>query len=361
MYFNQTSRVRILGFLAIFFVPAQASPITPRHKACNANTRLIYEFPQGTWIENMAVRASGELLVTLLNIPDLYLIDPFHPNPPVLVHTFPDVLSLSGIAEVTTDVFAVSSLNYSLSTGDIAPNSSIAWNVDLRDVSLTQSSNFTTLSPDPTISKIADLPSIIFPNGQCLLSSSDSTVLIGDIKTGVIYRLNTLTGDYSPVISDPSTAAVPQPIFVIAGVDGIHVLDGVLYLANAGSGIFAKMPINEDGTPAGNATVITEALEGDYFDDFVVRDDAAYLVTGSGNSIERVKVNGTGRQKIIAGSLNSTTLAEPTAVEFGRTEIDRDVLYVVTAGGLATPVEVGGKEVMVGGQVVAVDLSSCRW
>lgn len=152
-----------------------------------------------------------------------------------------------------------------------------------------------------------------------------------------------------------------QAIFGVTGVNGIHALDNILYLSNTGKGIFAKIPIHEDGTPAGNPIIITRALEGAYMDDFALRGNSAFLVTGSGNSIARVALNGDGKQTIIAGSLNSTTLAQPTAAAFGRTDLDKDVLYVVTAGGLASPIIVDGQSVQVGAQVVAVDLSACQF
>lgn len=362
MHFLQTNGAWLLGsLLAVFLSITNALPTAPYTEACNATTRLVHQFPPGTWIENIAVRPNGMLLVTLLSVPELVLIDPLGFTTPVIVHTFPEALGLTGISEVTTDIFTITSTNFSLSTDDITPNSSIAWSVDLRGVSLSPSSNFTTLNPAPVVSKISTLPSIVFPNGQTALSSSDSTVLIGDIRTGSIFRLDTLTGMVSTVIFDSSTVAVSNPTFGTAGVNGIHVRDNILYFTNTGEGILAKIPIDEDGMPTGNPTVITRVLEGNQFDDFALRGDSAFFVTGSGNTIARVDLYGNGQQTVIAGSLNSTTLAEPTAAAFGRTEVDRDVLYVVTSGGLATPVFVDGKPVMVGGQVVAVDLSGCQW
>lgn len=53
----------------------QASAI-PRHHQ-DASVRLLHEYPAGTWIENIAVRPSGELLLTLLNTPHLDQLDPF--------------------------------------------------------------------------------------------------------------------------------------------------------------------------------------------------------------------------------------------------------------------------------------------
>ena len=60
----------------------------------------------------------------------------------------------------------------------------------------------------------------------------------------------------------------------------------------------------------------------------------------------------TGSQRIVAGNVNSTSIAEPTSAQLG----ENGVLYVTTAGGLAVPVVVGGEDVRVGGQLVAVEL-----
>ena len=76
------------------------------------------------------------------------------------------------------------------------------------------------------------------------------------------------------------------------------------------------------------------------------------MATQGGDSIAEVKPNGDTR--IIAGVVNTTEIAEPTSAQFGRTVGDRHVLYVVTAGGLAVPID---GDVVVGGQVVAVDAS----
>jgi hypothetical protein len=55
---------------------------------------------------------------------------------------------------------------------------------------------------------------------------------------------------------------------------------------------------------------------------------------------------------IAGGSIDKLTLAGGTACQFGRTSSDADVLYFVTSGGMAAPVN--GAEVE-GGKVVAID------
>ena len=319
--------------------------------ATNETTvNTIYQFPKGTWIENIAVRPNGQLLLTLLNAPELYLLDPTLNQPPTLVYRFPYVLGLSGIAEIAPDVFAVGAGNYSLATGKNEPGSWSVWRVDLSDSSASSNG---TLTPASSVSKIADVTEAAFINGMSQLSQE--YLLLGDILGGVVFRLDINTGAYTQVIADALTAVVPQPLFGSVGIDGLHARDdGFLYFASAGKNIFAKIPIHADGTPAGNASVITSVpASTDYYDDFAFgrKTGAAYLVTGSGNSIEKVSRNGHG--EIIAGSLNSTAIAEPTSCAFGRGVTDQGILYVITSGGLAAPVN---GNITVGAQVVAVDV-----
>lgn len=68
---------------------------------------------------------AGQVLVTVLTSPDLYLIDPAHPQP-VLVHSFSGYLSLLGIAEVQHDNFYMIVGNYSQPTNTNTPGS---WNL----------------------------------------------------------------------------------------------------------------------------------------------------------------------------------------------------------------------------------------
>ncbi len=312
--------------------------------------RTLYQFPQGTWIENIAVRPNGQLLLTLVNTPELYILDPTLGAPPTLVYRFPGALALTGIAEFSPDVFAVTVGNYSLTSG-LTPGSWAVWRVDLRGYS----ASFPNDSVTPTyphVSKIADIIEAKFLNGMSQLS--ERHVLLGDLRAGVVYRLDVNTGVYAVVIADGLTAAVPQAPFGIVGINGLHVHDGYLYFTNTGQNLFAKIRIYADGTPAGNASLIAhKPAPTDYYDDFTFgAHGAVYLVTGSGNSVERLSQSGK-REMIIAGSLNSTLLAEPTACAFGRGVSNNGVLYVVTAGGLATPVD---GRLVVGGQVVAIDV-----
>jgi hypothetical protein len=52
------------------------------------STQGLYEFPNPTWIENLFIRSNGEILLTSLSKPELYLLDPYATpqKPPTLLH-----------------------------------------------------------------------------------------------------------------------------------------------------------------------------------------------------------------------------------------------------------------------------------
>ena len=65
--------------------------------------RQVYEFPNATWVENIAVRSNENLLVTLVNVPELWEIDlPQQPGKTQaqFIHRFGDTGMATGITEI---------------------------------------------------------------------------------------------------------------------------------------------------------------------------------------------------------------------------------------------------------------------
>jgi hypothetical protein len=95
-------------------------------------TRTIYQYPSPTWIENVAVRSNGQLLLSFVTTPELHLLDP-STSPPTstLVHRFSEVLALTGIIEVSPDKFYIAGGNFNLSTFDTAAGSYVVFELDL--------------------------------------------------------------------------------------------------------------------------------------------------------------------------------------------------------------------------------------
>ena len=307
-------------------------------------TRLVYQFPEGTWVENIAVRPSGSLLVTLFTSPDLYLIDPSTEHPEAhLVHHFPSNLALSGITETTPDTYYVIGLNVTLATPALL-SSNFIYRVHFPD----PSSNRT-----PDISVAAFVPGAIFLNG--LVTLNPTTLLASDSVLGAVWAIDITTGTSTVVIKD--SLFLPTSAFFL-GINGIRLFrNHTLYFANSAQDFLATIPIHPNGTAAGPVTKLASPAPGTRYDDFALDTwGDAFLSTQAGDRIAEVRPDGS--QFIVAGKVNTTTIAEPTSAQFGRD--GKRTLYVTTGGGLAAPID--GVEI-VGGQVVAVDLATkaAKW
>lgn len=323
-----------------------------------AEIRTIYEFPNNTYVENLAVRLNGQILVSILTSPQVWLIDPELPGRAVLVHEFPSVLGLSAIVEYEPDVFAVAGGNISLSTGEAFIDSWSIWSLDLGGLNIT--SNESVSAQPPAISKIADVPPARFLDGMALLSSPDKPLLIvGDVRAGTVYSVDIASGRYAVLINNTFTAPAPDYAFGLSATNGIQIHNDMMYFANIGQKTLNRVRLDaSDGRPVGEFETIAHTLTRlDQWDDFALDDRGnAWMAAGGANTIQKINTR-TGNVTIVAGDVNSTALAEPTSAKFGRRECDLTVLYVATAGGLATPVN---GDVTIGGQLVAVRTGPAR-
>ncbi|KAF2685509.1 hypothetical protein K458DRAFT_476909 [Lentithecium fluviatile CBS 122367] len=315
-----------LVLVSSFFTPSYQTP-TPH------SVKKIYQFPFQTWVENIAVRSNGQLLVTLLNAPELHLIDPStSPLTSKLIHSFVDVraTSLLGIAELSHDVFAVV-----VDQMPQTPGNCSIWKADFK-------------SDPAAVSKIADVQSTQLLNGIAKLN--DHTLLVADSMAGNIVKLDVTTGASTPILEDASTK--PGTInggFAKSGVNGIKILGSHVYYTNSALASFHRVRID---CSTGEATGPFETLATSMpdADDFaLLKDGTAFVAVGSGHVVEKVAG---GRQSVFAGDLHSSAVPGPTAAALGRGS-DEDVLYVVTNGGAINPVNGTFAE---GGSVLAVEL-----
>lgn len=335
------------AFLSSAGVNGHSLPRTYNYTASTTiHTDIVHQFPNGTWLENMAVRRSGQILVNVLNTPDIYQIDPLHANnAPVLIHHIPGVTGLLGIAEIQEDVFYVLAGNFSIATFKSTHGSYSLWKVDLR----TSRAQIDGPAYSPAIvSKVVDITEAFFLNGLALLNKAKGLIVAADSEAGLVYTLNVETGVYVKTIDDPTMK--PDESSVLPGINGLKVQDGYLYYSATGPQTFNRIPINSaDGTAAGPAEVIAKNI---VVDDFSLDTKGnAYVARLTDNAVARISTNGVVTQ--LAGNLNSTLVPGPTCTGFGRTKRDRSVLYVTTSGGAADPVN---GTIIEGGKLVAVYL-----
>ena len=338
-----TSTLCSLLFSAPFLSTSLALPASDTIAAKTSQTlplpiTIIHEFPPQTWVENLAVKSCGNILVTLLTSPDIYQIDPSQQTSPILVHSFPPYRGLLGIAELEHNIFYVAASNFSL---DPAINTTNAWAIFKLDV--------TNGPTKAQATKIADFPKAGLLNGVTVLNRAAGTILIADSGAGVVYRLNVRTGRADKVIDDPTMKAVGAPPI---GVNGLKIRDGNLFFTNGNQGIFVRIPIKSTGEPSGPTVVLSRDIKG--ADDFILDSAGNEFIAENGqNNLAFLRSTG-GNTTILAGAPleDPTLLAGPSAVAFGRLHSDKKSLYITTTAGLAS----GANRSDLGGTVSRVDL-----
>lgn len=315
--------------------------------------RVIHQFPNLTVAENIAVRPNGNLIVDILTAAEMYQIDPQNPEKATLVAQFPGSASVLGIAEIEPDVFAVSVGNFSQvpAPPHSIPGTFSLWKVDFRSLVCSENGN---VIKKATTTKITAIPEASLANGVTALGGP--YVLIADSALGLVWRVNTWTGEYKTIIEDPLLLPEAGNSFVI-GINGLHVFKEFLYFSNSllNGGFIAKIPINLHGPNAGAATGEVEIVaKNGANDDFTLdKNGVIYAASDFTNELQRIDLNGT--VTTIAGGPTEKILESDTSVAFGRGKTDKGVLYVTTGGGFAGTIPGTYRE---GAKVVAVDLKA---
>ena len=332
---------------------AFASSLVPRQgRPGDHLVRVVYQFPNNTWVENLAVRSNGNILVTLITAPEVWEVSPFADPPTAeLIYTFTDALSVLGITEYAPDAFAVIVGNF---TDAPVPGSYSVWSVDFGKRGHYRGHG----RKGPRVHKITDVPEANFLNGATTLPAVANTVLLADSGVGQVYRLNALMGDYSVAIDVPAmhpNASGPLPL----GVNGIHFAPGeddYLYFTNTFKRPnFSRVPVDAQGSATGPSEPIIKSVakfEGSA-DDFAI-DTAgnAWIADGAFNGLLKVDIADKSAEIVLGGTDRSKVVGE-TAAQFGRasSDVKKGTLYITNNGGLAVPPPSG----IVGGGVWALD------
>lgn len=286
----------------------------------NLVPETVYQAPNvGSWLENLAITPDNKILTTRLDVPELWLIDPTAKSASK-VHTFPNANGLTGIAQFSKDIYAVTAMTIELATATVSPNSSSIWKVDM------------TNEKYPSINLLAAIPEVSFPNG--LATWDEETILIADSVQGAVYSVNTKTGAYNIVIKDPSMLpAAGAPVKI--GINGIKRFGDYVYYTSSTQELFARIPMTKSSThiiPTGPVEVLSS---GTFADDFAIHsgDGTAFLAGNVNNQLFKLPLGGA--ISVFAGAATSLEVAGCTSVGFAK---HGEMLYVATTGALGAPV-----------------------
>ncbi|GAA0938475.1 MULTISPECIES: hypothetical protein [Streptomyces violaceusniger group] len=299
-----------------------------------ATLHTVAEFPEHSFLENLAVRSDNSIVVTSLNHKQLWLIPASGatdtPVEPILLHTYDHLVT--AVVETEPDVFHVA-----LSDG-YTTHASYLSRVDLRG---------RPLGAAPAIETVLTFDSRVRAlNGGCLIAPG--VLLLADCFGGFVWRVD-LSATGGPAAADVwlahpsmehdplSTVKPPQP-----GINGVRYAERThhLYYTSTARRLFMRVPVDPDTLdPAGAPEHVGG---GTMADDFCLDEDAgvAYVTTHRQNTLDRVLLDGPPDQPrdIVLGDPLDLRLLGPSSIAWGRGpgEYGR-VAYLITDGGTTAP------------------------
>lgn len=309
----------------------------------------VRRFPDGTALENLAVRNDGTILMTSLYTREIFYVDPQNPANVYSIASFPPGDTFTSIAEHGNDIFYVVSTSFQpVSHAPTSADTEKVWSFNMSQYS---GSGNTSLP----FTLVANITRGGFLDG---LTSVDGTdyLLATDAEQSVIWRINTVTGAYDVSLNSSALAPVGTGAVLPNGTVGAN---GVVYRApyaffsNTRQKTYGRYVVDSVGRAVvgtletlGNGTVIDDLQP--------VRGDGlgAYLTAPVVDQI--VYASGTGQKIPIAG------VGGPTSVRWGRTKQDWNTLYISTTGnntayaGVSDPAAV----LKVGGSLSKIELGS---
>ncbi len=298
-----------------------------------ATITTVAEFPEKSFLENLAIRRDGSALVTVLHEKAVYHVPPHVEGrlaEPLLLHTF-DQLALS-MAEIRPEVFLIATSNGYTD-----------------HVSCLHRMDFTGWAPgrELPVETLFQFPDEVRSlNGMCLVAPD--VLLVADCFAGLVWRID-VPADGRPREAKvwlrhpafehyPGSMKPEQP-----GVNGVRFAARTnhLYFSNTAKKLFMRIPIDPRAHGFAGKPELVSA--GAMADDFVLDEEAgvAYVATHRENTIDRIFLdppkNSTFRCSL-AGSPFDERLIGPAsgawlrgAGDYGRRA------YFVTDGGTTSP------------------------
>jgi len=302
--------------------------------------KQLYQFPEPTaWVENIAIRPNGHLLLTTFDNASLYSLNPDSYNAlPKLVAQLPHATILSGIAEIAPDVFAFA--------GGVLNMTDFTFEHNSGQIAVIDFAGCGEDKPMP-IQTITKVPAAKLLNGLVALPERPGTVLSPDSKTGTIYRVDTFTGHVDVAFQDDLLAPGSDPKHVGLGVNGMKLHRDYLYMTNSAGQFVARVKINSVGDRVGDLEIVAQLPSNSQLvpDDLAIAEDGTAFVAVHPDAVAIITPQGR-LSKLVGGpGKSNVTLDTPSSAALSR---DEKTLFVVT-GGTRKP---GG----LGGQVVRISL-----
>ena len=299
--------------------------------APQAKLAVVAEFPEHFFLENLAVRADGSMLITVANRKELWFVPtPGNTLPVKPIHLFTFEFNTTFVVEWTPNRFL-------LGVADVYDTHEAR----LYELDLTGWTPGAEITPRQTLE---------FPkpkvglNGGCLIAPN---VLLAAGMAGLIWRVD--LGDdasasariwlqHDSMKNRPGEMKPEQP-----GTNGVQFdrKAGYLYYTTTSQQMLLRVKV--DPATQEPASLPEFIAGGREWDDFLIDEDAgvAYATTHRENTIDRVRLAPDGNREgrtVIAGDPFTETLVGPSAGAWGRNPGDRGrIAYFSSDGGTAQP------------------------
>jgi sugar lactone lactonase YvrE len=228
---------------------------------------VLIEYPNGTWLENMAEDPGGRLFFSVTSDKTIEVFEPGRG-----VRHFADLpIHPMGIA-ILHDRLVVAGNRRPLSDGVAALNSNA-----IAEVSL-----------DGRTVRLTDVPEARMLNGVVL--APNGAVLVADSRASTIWTYDSASGAAMPWLRDerlgPPAAAPPTTV----GANGLKLLGTRLLISNTGCGEVQQARLSPRGDPVGGIETFRKT---GVIDDFDVTTDGTIYAAPYGTTIVRVSQDAT--------------------------------------------------------------------
>ncbi|TEY77490.1 hypothetical protein BOTCAL_0054g00190 [Botryotinia calthae] len=310
---------------------------------------IVARFPLGYFLENIAVRSDGTLLVTNMIVGQIFYVDPRDKDPESTIQLIHDFNTTSeapleddeetGIygsknhAEAIIEHPKIADLFYAFSGVHGKADTWAVYSLDFRGFDPSRGAATTV------VEKLADIPGAGWLNGATMIPQT-LTLLMAESQQCKIFAFDLQTRKVSIWIEDERLGKVtirpPWP-----ALNGLEYFRGQIFGTVTDRGTLVKMQVDETGEyKRDSLEVVVNQLIGD---DFAFDcEGSAYLATNPAHTVLKFVKVGVEPQKEerlkILGGLDKKETAGPTALAFGRGDNDSDCIYVVTCGGVVNSI-----------------------
>jgi hypothetical protein len=297
-----------------------------------AKLSTVAEFPQGTFLENLAVRSDNSLLVTSLKGRQLWLV----PSTKAGQQASPELLSTfdkspMSMVEPEPDVF------YLCTTDGYKTHASSLYRIDLRNWARAKE-----IHPEQVLTFPRAVRAL---NGSCLIGPR--TILVADCFASLIWRVDLAEDGRSAAASvwlkhysmlyHPGEMKPEQP-----GINGVRFAEKTSYLYYTATTLRLFMRVRVDRETLAPADVPEYLGGGKMMDDFCLDEDrgVAYVTTHRENTIDRMPLIPDALEPVVsvAGEPFDQELVGPSSGAWGRAAGEYGtVAFFTTDSGTTSP------------------------